>query len=340
MSRRLWPRVALGFLLSGVLLFWTMRDLPVNQAWARLGAANPGLLLCAVVLAIATIPLRAYRWRLTLRGGGPPPPAGALFHALALGLMANNLLPARTGELVRAWAARRLTHLSFGTAIASIALERAVDLVAILGLLSLGLFAGGWPPTISGPVRNIVTAALAGGGLILVIGLAIALLPRESRWLRAVASSVLVHLPAAVVRYLRDGLADVALGVGALRKPVLMASIVWWSVVIWGTNAVAFWVGLQAFQIQVPWTGPLLLQAFVVLALLLPSSPGYFGPFEAASRLALGLYLVPAAVSVPFALVFHLAAYFFPVVAIGFWSLARSGVTYSELTAIRDSGAS
>lgn len=114
-----------------------------------------------------------------------------------------------------------------------------------------------------------------------------------------------------------------------------MLAIFAWSFVIWTTNAAAFWIGLGSFQITVPWSGAFLLQAFVAFGILLPSTPGYFGPFEAACRLTLGFYAVSATRSVSFGLLFHLSAYFVPVVLIGFWSLSRSGISYANIRAVR-----
>jgi uncharacterized membrane protein YbhN (UPF0104 family) len=111
-----------------------------------------------------------------------------------------------------------------------------------------------------------------------------------------------------------------------------MAGIFVASLIIWGTNAAAFWIGLHAFQIEVSWTAPVLVQTFVVFGLLLPSTPGNFGPFEYACSLALGLYSVDPARSVSFALAFHVLAYYLPGTLSGLWSLWRAEVTYDDLT--------
>ena len=81
------------------LLAWVLQDVNLREVVSYARGADPGLLLLSVLLATATFPLRTIRWRLILRD-----PQGRgfawmpLWHATAIGFMANNLLPARAGE--------------------------------------------------------------------------------------------------------------------------------------------------------------------------------------------------------------------------------------------------
>src|SRR3989449_10220478 len=65
-----------------------------HELVGHLRRANLWLMLASIALATLTFPLRALRWRLILRDvGGSRFPLLPLWHATAIGFMANNLLP-------------------------------------------------------------------------------------------------------------------------------------------------------------------------------------------------------------------------------------------------------
>ena len=75
-----------------------------------------------------------------------------------------------------------------------------------------------------------------------------------------------------------------------------------WSVIVWLNLAFSIWLGLLAFDITGPGlSGAIFLQSVIAFAVAAPSSPGFFGVFEAATRLGLGVYDVPATDMVSFA---------------------------------------
>lgn len=104
--------------------------------------------------------------------------------------MANNLLPARTGELVRAWAAGRLTAVRFSSALASIALERFTDFVAILGLLGLALVTGGWPASVPESIQSGVELVLVAGAVGTALFTVASTMPSPAGWLRRVLENL------------------------------------------------------------------------------------------------------------------------------------------------------
>jgi len=106
---RVW-QLLLAIALSALLLWWAFRDVNLEEALGYLRAVRLGWLLAAVVVATSLFPLRLVRWRLLLRReNGDPYPWTPLWHAIAMGFAANNLLPFRAGEVVRTVAASRLT---------------------------------------------------------------------------------------------------------------------------------------------------------------------------------------------------------------------------------------
>jgi uncharacterized membrane protein YbhN (UPF0104 family) len=99
--------------------------------------------------------------------------------------------------------------------------------------------------------------------------------------------------------------------------------VVFWSLVLWLVNALAFYVGFAAFDIPVSYTGALLLQGLLVLGISIPSTPGFFGPFEAVIVAVLALYGIPRSLAFSYAIAFHITT-FVPITLMGLWSTART----------------
>lgn len=320
-GRRLLPAI-LGVGISLALLFWALRGVKLDDIAHHIRAARPAPLLLAVILATLTFPLRLIRWRLLLRPeSGPPYPPAPLWHAVALGFMANNLLPLRAGELVRAYTAARLGSIRFTTVLSSIAVERIFDGLTIAALLTLALLSPDLPGGVMvGGVSVARLARVAGlfGGLALVLSMAVLAAPLAAE--RLVRSVLPWHNLANRVVSLIEGIRQ---GLMVLRTPRRLSLVVFWSFALWLVNALAFYVGFAAFDIPVSYLGALLMQGLLVLGISIPSTPGFFGPFEAVIVAALALYGVPRDLAFSYAISFHVTT-FIPITLLGLWSLART----------------
>jgi uncharacterized protein (TIRG00374 family) len=277
--------------------------------------------------------MRTFRWRYLLRLEGAALPLAPLWHSAAIGFMANNVLPARAGEFARAYAARRLTGVRFSTALASIVVERVLDGATLVALLIVGAWAGGFSSgttiggvTIGGVVRGGGTLF----GLLLVASLIVVRYPGFA--LSAVRRVAGAALPNRWTQRLVEIVEGLVHGLVGLRTPGSIAAVLLWSLGVWLMMAASFWAGFVAFNIDVPWSAALVTQAFVAFGVAIPSSPGFFGPFEALVRVTLGLYGIDAGLAVSLAVGYHFAT-FVPITLLGIWSLSRAQLHLAELRA-------
>jgi glycosyltransferase 2 family protein len=323
---------ALVLAITLALLYWVLRDTSPAQVLAHLRAARLGPLILAVVIATSTFLIRTLRWRILLRTkDGAPVSWSALWHATAIGFMANNTLPFRLGELVRSYAASRLGGVPLTAAFSSIAVERALDALTCVALLGVGLVGAGLPTdtvvsTSFGEIRlgavvlraGIVCGVIFAGALFVVLfPLAAERLVRILVPFRGLAQRVI-----ALIEGLRQGF-------GALGSPARLGAAVLWSVVHWLVNAASFYFAFAAFGIEVGFAGALLVQGLITLAIAAPSTPGFFGIFELVVAAGLALFGVPADVSVAYGITYHLTT-FVPITLLGLWSLARTGLSVRE----------
>ena len=309
-------------------MVWALHGVHFDEVVRHLRNARLAPLAAAVVLATLTYVIRLIRWRLLLRDtDGSALPALPLWHAVAIGFMANNLLPFRAGEVVRTIAASRLAGARFSAVLSSIAVERIFDGLAVVALLSLSLIASDLPPDVAVggvSVRHAAQVAGAMGAAGLVAGLLVVAFPAAAE--RAIRSVLTAGRMTERIIALIDGLRH---GLTVLRSPSLLAGTVVWSLVLWLMNALALYVAFEAFDIQVGFLGALLMQGILIFGITVQLTPGFLGQFEAAIVAALALFRVPNDVASSYAIAFV------PIIVLGAWSLARTPVALSDLRAAR-----
>ncbi len=180
-SRKLWLGL-IGTALFLALFFWRT-DLP--ELADALAEANYWWMLPAVGVWFVSAVLRSLRWHYLLRGLVSLRTA-TLYPIVIIGYMANNLLPLRTGELVRAYVLGERHKLSKVSALGTIAVERVFDGVVLVSFLLLGGAILGLSSDLRG-LAAVMTLAFAG---LLAAFIYIASSPqRARRW-----TERLVHL--------------------------------------------------------------------------------------------------------------------------------------------------
>jgi uncharacterized protein (TIRG00374 family) len=227
--------------------------------------------------------------------------------------------------LVRCYAAARLAPARFTTVLSSVAVERIFDALTLATLMTLALLSPDLPPNLSVGGQSVTQLARAGAvagavGLLLAVLVLAAPLTAE-RVVRLLPFPRLASGIVGIIEGVRQGLR-------VLRTPSLLLGVLFWSLVLWLATALSFYVGFAAFDIPVSYLGALLLQSLLVLGISLPSTPGFFGPFEAVIVAVLALYGVPNDVAFSYAIAYHITT-FVPITLMGLWSLARNPGAFS-----------
>jgi glycosyltransferase 2 family protein len=329
MSRRL--RTAVGVLLSLLLLGWALRDVSLAEVMRQIRDADVLLLSASIAVALAGFYIRAVRWGILLIPVAPGIPLRPRIAATFIGFAANNLLPARIGEFARAFTLSRLTGVKVGSAFATLVIERLLDGLILVALLFAAMAAPGFPADLQIGGVNLRTAA--GGIALLMVGVALFLFlaVMRPRYAAQLAHLLVRILPVRARHPIVQLLRSFAAGLAVLRSTRLFVASVGIAVGQWLFLAVSFVLAFAAFGIDhVPFSGAVFLQSLIGLAVAIPSSPGFFGPYEAASRIGLAFWDVPSDQAISFAIGFHIAG-FLPVTLIGVYYVWRLGLRWSEV---------
>lgn len=266
--RRMVVRTLLGVGVSALAIFILTRSVDVPRTIDVLRTADPAWILLMVGTVFLDVAARGGRWRALLQPIKALPYSRVLGYTY-LGYLANNVLPARLGELVRSHALGEGEGVSRPTVLGTVVVERIVDTAIVVGLAALAVLVLG----IGGVMATGVLLGAAFVG-VLVVGLLVAMishrLPGAERAVAIVAGYPRVY---ELARRLRAGLA-VASDLGTLARALLL------SAAAWTASIATFMAAGQSVGIEMTVSQAALLSSGVALATIVPSAPGYVGTFE------------------------------------------------------------
>jgi uncharacterized protein (TIRG00374 family) len=176
LARRFLNLRTIGSILFGVamlvLLFKVVLNIDLGETWRQISSANPLFLLLATLAYYATFPLRGLRWRFVLGRVGTQIGRRDATEILFLSWFVNCLVPAKLGDLYRAYLLKGNYGGSISRTVGTIFIERIADIVVIF---ALALAAGFW--SFRGRSRPEIDALFLAGFVVaailvlLVIGL-------------------------------------------------------------------------------------------------------------------------------------------------------------------------
>jgi uncharacterized protein (TIRG00374 family) len=254
---------------------------------------------------------------------------------ILIGFTVNNVLPLRLGELVRTFAVRRSDGVPIASTLATILIERVLDMVALCGLMTL-VFAlerermTGWIEVVS-YFCAIVTAGGAAGLILLLI------IPRRllDRFL-----ALAIALAARLHRRLGEVAASCVDGVRALEDTRTLLGVTSLSILCWVAELGIYVCMMLAIGFTTSIWGLVAGMVVANLATVLPSSPGYVGTFDLLlQHLLTETFAVDAATAGAYTILTH-AMLLLPVVAVGLFLLSGEDLSLRGLARGRVEGRS
>jgi glycosyltransferase 2 family protein len=316
-------RLILGVAISAFFLVWAVGQVSdFGAVGSALREANYLYLVPALGAYFFGVWIRSARWHYLLRPLRQLTP-NALFPVVVIGYMANDVLPARLGEVVRAYVLGEREGLPKSAVLATIVVERTFDGIAMLLFIVAVTFFVPLDARLQG-IFQVAALVFVGA---LAAFFVVASRPRIARQLIDTVGRV---LPA------RFGPSFVALanrflaGFGVFQSGRLLLATFALSIAAWLAEAAMYLIVARGFGLALPTTAYLLTTAFANLAGMVPSAPGYVGPFEFGALASLSLFGLSAEQALSYVLVLHVAL-LVPVTLLGFVFLWRYGLSLRSL---------
>ncbi len=302
-------------------LWLALRKVEFSRLSAALAQARWGWLVPMAAIVVLDLFVRGARWKVLLSRARPGAPIAELTRLEAIGIAVNNVLFMRLGELARAALAARRLQMSAAAALASVAVERAFDVAA---LLTIFLFAARLAPGfVPRPVLGAAAALLA------VAIAALVLLALAEGW---VAEGGFIERLLRPWPKLHGLVEQLVLGAAVLRSPAAAAKVAAWSLLLWTVDAGVYWAGARAlgFGAEMNYPRAVLALSWAGASSAIPAAPGAIGAFEAVVADIAGRFGAGTEQAFAYALVCHMTMFLIVTVA-GLILLSRLGLSLAEL---------
>ena len=308
-----WLPQLLGYSVSAGCLIWVLHGYPLGELGPTLRALDYRWVLLAVIADLAVYVVHGWRWTTLLE------PVARLglwrtVQAVYIGLFANEVLPLRTGELIRCYLLAHWNDLRLSLSFASAGVERIIDGIwIVLTFLITATFVHGIPRDLVILVQGLGVILLAGSAVLFWIVMhkqqTHAVLS-ESRW-------------SATLRHIVEGLHLM----GSPRTLGLTAAI---SLLYLGLQILSVFALMRAYGLDLSfWVAGGVL-TLVRLSTVVPNAPGNLGLINLACVMALGLFEVEQNDAKTFSIILFVALTL-PLLIGGAVATALTGLNIAEL---------
>lgn len=297
-----WKKNAAGVAISIVCMGFVAWRIEFNEvakairsfqwSWLPIGLGS---------LALGYV-LRIVRWATLLRAAGTNVTiskcAGPFLASIAL----NNTLPMRLGDVVRALVFPRAIGISRTVATGSLIMERLVDLMTLLASLAIGLTVTSKTQLPEWLIVMSVALAISGSVLLVMMFLFSGWLSRwVGRWANKARGSKRKSVLLLVQNLLK--------GFDAMSRLPVLLSLFALSMLVWAGEAGLFWSLLRGLDLEANAGAAVVIMAIATLSTLVPSSPGYVGPFHLAAFSAVTMLDGGPTQAASFAVLAHLGVW-------------------------------
>ena len=342
-------QLAAGILISVVCVLLSLVDIaprdllhpgPLGQAIMRIPDTLVGIraalahaqwagFLAVCALTIIAFWVRAIRWRLFIQDSRRIHTSN-LFSATMIGFMANNILPFRLGEFVRPWALARSEKLPNSMLLATVVVERVIDMLTLLAIFGVALM-------LHPIAENTEAGRLVQLGARIMIGLSAALVVFvvAAERNRGLALGLLRVVPAGARGRLERLLERFLDGFALFRDPLKLAQVFALSFGMFLMFAVALGITGWSMHIDLPWYSGLVMLVITAIGIMVPAAPGYVGTLNYACKVGLSLFGVSIAAASAYSW-FYFLSQWMPITAVGLYYLHREGLSLKSLGQAHD----
>lgn len=312
----------LGFVVSALLLFFSLKGIEGKEIWLTLNKADPLLLFVPLVFIFSAVTICSFRWS-RIAGNGTR--VRETFVSLLIGLFVNNVLPVRIGELARGYVLSKKRNVSFTYAFSTVLLDRFFDLTGLLILTFLFLPSQSLPPHVSQAIRLLVGLLIVCVGLIIVLS--------QERIANHI-SSKLVRLETSFLKKFAHRILEIQENLKRIGSPLMILFLILLSFCTWFSMAMALYFVTRALGVDVPPACIPFVCAMLNMGLTIPSSPGYVGVYQYLLVYLLSIFGVPKAEAFTVSLIYH-ASWYVPYTLLGFAFLAAEHIKVKEIQGLK-----
>lgn len=339
-------------ILASIVCTWLfVRNIEWVLLKNALRDANYWFIIPTLILTLLVYVVRAIRWR-GLLSHIKPISVLDLLSVTCIGFMANNVLPARVGEVLRPFILTKKEDIKFSTSFATVIVERIFDMLGLLifTVVIIALLPHPSPPRLpaladvsAGQVCAISesilpslkkwTEVFAGIGIATIATLFCVVLKPD--FFRQILSKFCFFLPHKVKDKIFGLYESFVYGLKILENKTQAGWILALSIFIWILGGAEIYLLGFSFHMHLPFVGACLVAVCLALAVALPQAPGYIGVFHIAVLKSLHIFGIETTAAQSYAIVLW-AISILPSTIMGFAFLWREGIAFREVVKLEE----
>lgn len=323
----------LGIAVSLFFMFMLFRKIDFDQLWSALVRVDYRYIMLAIVCTFISYFFRSVRWYFLLIPEKRIP-LSSLYPATIIGYMANNLLPARLGEFVRAFVLAQREGLQTPAVFASLVIDRLFDGFTVMLMLLLTLVTLHLPQGMAEAETTLRTGGKITFAMYVAVVIFLFLLKRQTSRTLAWTGILLKPFPQKLSERIIPLLGSLIGGFRMSSKGGHIAAVLVSSLAVWTFCLIPVDLVLLGFGIHLPITASMFILILLVFAVMVPAAPGYIGVYHSACFLGLSAFGIEKSMALSIALVLH-GVGFFPVILAGFFHLWQGKMS---LKGLQDAG--
>lgn len=297
-----WLKQSVGIVISIICLWFVFHQINIDELKQEIVKLKWHYVFFGVVSLSIDYAIRIRRWALMLQATGANVNSMDCAPAFLGSITLNNVLPFRAGDVVRALVFPSAIGVDRVTATASLVFERLLDLLTLLVCLGLGLSLSNISQIPDWLGELVLTLSITGGAVLFFIVVFSHLIVKRL----SVLQSYLIAQQHPRFANIVSVMSDLLNHLKTMAHPRVLFSLFILSMLAWVGESGLFLSLLTGLSITAAPSAALLIMAMATLSTLVPSSPGYIGPFHLATASAITLLGGTPSQAASFALLAHL----------------------------------
>lgn len=317
-------QIIIGVVISIISLYFAFRGIHIKESIDIIKEVNITYVIISTISGTVIIVFRALRWECFIPYKKPIR-KNIIIASAYIGYMASNVLPAKLGEVVRAYVLGHKENISKSAIFASVVTERLFDVITGVVILSISLiFIPNLPKTVS-KAAILLTVISIIGSLFLII------LSAKKELAHKLFTKVFSIFPERISSKLIMFSCNFIDGIGIKTSPMYIFLLLFYTVLYLIGQIITIGFLLKAFNIEYSPVIALFMFAVGGFGFAIPSAPSGIGPFEWAIIFGLSLIGVDKSIAAPYALVYHILG-IIPITILGFIFLFMLGIDLKSAT--------
>jgi len=316
-------KLIVSIIISVIFVFLSIQNVEFSEIWLSLKGLNYFYLFLSFLVPPLVVVFRAYRWKLLLA------PIGNLrvfnlFAATNVGFMANNILPLRMGELVRAYYLGKKENFSKSSILATQLIERFYDMISVVIIAGIVMIYFPLPNWVQKGGYFVTAFSLIGLVTIFVI-------MKYQKITLKVIGFIFKWFPENI-RIKIDEMANSFIkGLETIKNVSNLFVVTVLSFVIWFVSVFCIILLFYAFSFtDIPLYSSIIVMIITLFAIALPQAPGFVGGFHWACKEALMLFGISASSALGFAIIYHIVNYIV-YTFLGLFFFTRENLKFSDI---------